>query len=96
MRCQVTYEVTLDHSDGSKYGSTSRQRIEDLLITKVNPEGLLAKWNSEHPGTKIEVGDVITSINGITGGANMLRERSKLAVMNMKLQKAVKARIIAR
>lgn len=39
---------------------------EALLVTNLKP-GIVMNWNTAHPKEQVEVGDLITAINGVVG-----------------------------
>lgn len=47
-----------------------------FAIEKLLP-GPVLDWNKENPDMKVEVGDIVTEVNGISGNANMMVEACK-------------------
>mmetsp|Transcript_95512 Transcript_95512/g.151107 ORF Transcript_95512/g.151107 Transcript_95512/m.151107 type:complete len:158 (+) Transcript_95512:55-528(+) len=68
VRCKVTKRpgmklgLHVDYGDGV-----------NLRVTKVKP-GLIAEWNEQHPDQKVEMGALISNINGSSGSASDLLE----------------------
>jgi len=65
------FEVRLDKrtSGGGRFGfaHVPSQDGRSLLITWVDPTGLLGGWNRSNPGQVVSEGDMIVSVNGFTG-----------------------------
>eukprot|EP00427_Karlodinium_veneficum_P014899 CAMPEP_0169065872 /NCGR_PEP_ID=MMETSP1015-20121227/2638_1 /TAXON_ID=342587 /ORGANISM="Karlodinium micrum, Strain CCMP2283" /LENGTH=111 /DNA_ID=CAMNT_0009124481 /DNA_START=32 /DNA_END=364 /DNA_ORIENTATION=+ len=45
-----------------------------LLICIVKDDGAVAKWNAKHPCRKIQPGDKLVGVNGITGDITKMTE----------------------
>mmetsp|Transcript_5414 Transcript_5414/g.8043 ORF Transcript_5414/g.8043 Transcript_5414/m.8043 type:complete len:145 (+) Transcript_5414:120-554(+) len=63
-----------------------------LKIDRVRANGLVAKWNSEHPETPVQKGDFIEQVNDKTGNSSelmqMLQNAEKLKITIGKEEKA--------
>ena len=82
------FDVVLDHSEGSRYGCKLVRDTHGTKIHELESDGLLEQWNVKHPQRKVKAGDVVVSVNGVTGHEDMWREREKRQVMKMTLLRA--------
>lgn len=83
------FEVELDRNDGSMLGVdvTPDDANASLLIEGVS-EGLVSRWNDEHPEQLVKSGDRIKEVNGCSGDLSALIEQCKThQLLKMKLQR---------
>merc|ERR1719246_157270 len=65
-------------SDHGKIGiSVKPTSAATLLVMKVLEAGFIPEWNATNSNHRVEPGDVIANINGVTGDKAMIREMRK-------------------
>ena len=79
------FEATIEKPDGAKYGVSVDPQT--LRINDIQPYGLIAEWNARQRGTKIQLGDIIVSINGVADPKGMLQELREAEISQLKLQR---------
>jgi len=77
--------VTLDSSSGNKLGlSVDCDDHQTLLISRINPGGLMDVWSDAHPGQRIMPRDRIVMANGKRGDPKaLLEETQRGGVLNL-------------
>lgn len=55
--------------DNFGFGGNFDQESRVLLITNILHDGLLARWNMMYPGSSLQIGDAILSVNGTANDA---------------------------
>lgn len=83
------FDVALDHTKGERFGFRLSSEYNSLYLAEIDyNDGLLSKWNREHPNRQLHVGDRIIEVNGIHGSSlHLLQEANKLEVCNMKIMR---------
>mmetsp|Transcript_14903 Transcript_14903/g.37060 ORF Transcript_14903/g.37060 Transcript_14903/m.37060 type:complete len:395 (-) Transcript_14903:237-1421(-) len=69
-----TYVVVLDKAEGTRLGLDLESRKGESWWIKSINAGLIAKWNLEHPEERVNVGDSILEVNGVSGDLAKVRE----------------------
>lgn len=74
--------------DNSRFGFANVPATNGraLLITWVDPSGLLGKWNREHPDRVVHEGDIILSVNSATEDVEAMRQQLHGDVIRMRVQ----------
>jgi len=81
-------------SDHGKIGITVKALpMGTLIVSKVLAAGFIPSWNTTNPDKKVEPGDVIISVNGISGSDAMFAEMKKGQDFNVKIMKIDKFEI---
>jgi len=64
---EITVEV--QRAEGKKYGwqISFKSDFSGILVEEVHKGGLIDAWNQQHKRSRLEVGDVIISANGLQG-----------------------------
>lgn len=85
------FDVTLDHSTGERFGFRLSSEYNSLYLAEIDyNDGLLAKWNHQHPNRELHVGDRIIQVNGVHGSSlHLLEEANKFGLANMKIMRVV-------
>lgn len=80
-----TVELEVDHSDGTAYGISVEvhARLDGLEILEVEAWGLVGAWNASHPEARLEEGDVIVEVQGVTGAEAIDQAMDALAVLRL-------------
>lgn len=83
---ELQYKISLDKSKGAKLGiDVNHEEGKELFIESIE-EGLVNKWNKEHPEQQVLVEDRIIEVNGVSGDVKLLlNECMKDEVLEMKL-----------
>jgi len=79
------FEAVIEKPNGAKYGANVDPQT--LRINDIQLYGLIAEWNARQRGTKIQQGDIIVSINGVTDPKGVLRELREAEFSQLKLQR---------
>lgn len=54
-----------------------------LQITWIDPDGLLAKWNAEHPDLQVNEGDQVVAVNSFTEDVEAMRTQLQQSRIRM-------------
>merc|ERR1712070_170805 len=90
---KAAFEVTLTRQNqGDELGmKTTEYKKGGQLISEVVKDGLLDKWNEEHPQQVVRKGDIITAVNGKGGSyKDMTKAKKTGLVVNLTIQPKVK------
>ncbi len=79
------FEAVIEKPDGAKYGVNVDPRT--LKINDIQLFGLIAEWNARQEGIKIQPGDIIVFINGVTDPKGMLQELREAEFSRLKLHR---------
>jgi len=81
--------------DHGKIGiSVKPTKKGNLLITKVLAAGFIPDWNVTNPARRVEPGDVIANINGVTGDKAMIAEMKKGQDFNVRVKKVERFEVV--
>ena len=58
------FTVTLHKEDGQKLGFGVRRMGQAAYINEIKTEGAIVKYNNENPTKKVQLEDIINSVNG--------------------------------
>mmetsp|Transcript_61357 Transcript_61357/g.177995 ORF Transcript_61357/g.177995 Transcript_61357/m.177995 type:complete len:149 (-) Transcript_61357:76-522(-) len=78
---QTTFRVTIEKEAGAKLGLDVVRFGSHLKVKRIQP-GLIEIWNGEHPEEAMRVGDLITSVNGVTGGGDTSTDLKQNPLLN--------------
>mmetsp|Transcript_10795 Transcript_10795/g.24060 ORF Transcript_10795/g.24060 Transcript_10795/m.24060 type:complete len:233 (-) Transcript_10795:19-717(-) len=62
-----SFSVRMERSADMKLGVEIASRGGTVVITNVKKDGMVHRWNVEHPENRIRAGDVILQVNGKVG-----------------------------
>lgn len=82
---ELQFDVLVDRSNGASLGlSLDGTDGRSLVITVIEPGGLVHGWNEAHPAKQACEGSRIISVNGISGDApSMAEEVQKLELLTL-------------
>mmetsp|Transcript_71912 Transcript_71912/g.185485 ORF Transcript_71912/g.185485 Transcript_71912/m.185485 type:complete len:444 (-) Transcript_71912:208-1539(-) len=60
------FEIRLDHKEGTRVGIdvVPSQTDGSLRISRIEPDGLVGKWNAANPALSVLLGDSLVTVNG--------------------------------
>mmetsp|Transcript_18197 Transcript_18197/g.40190 ORF Transcript_18197/g.40190 Transcript_18197/m.40190 type:complete len:163 (-) Transcript_18197:277-765(-) len=80
-----TFDVKLERTTpDDKFGFVNASRRDHkpvLVVTKITPDGLLAKWNREHPDQQVVTLAEIHAVNGVRDDVAEMREQLKSSLV---------------
>mmetsp|Transcript_1307 Transcript_1307/g.3227 ORF Transcript_1307/g.3227 Transcript_1307/m.3227 type:complete len:163 (+) Transcript_1307:36-524(+) len=80
-----TFDVKLERtSPDDKFGFVNASRRDHkpvLVVTKITPDGLLAKWNREHPDQQVATLAEIHAVNGVRDDVAEMREQLRTSLV---------------
>mmetsp|Transcript_381 Transcript_381/g.1310 ORF Transcript_381/g.1310 Transcript_381/m.1310 type:complete len:225 (+) Transcript_381:70-744(+) len=83
----VTVKIT--KLEGVPLAMVFRLRGENIVITSLGKNGSMHMWNQQHPDQEVLPGDIILSVNGISGEFwDVAAEIWKVGEMTIEVQKA--------
>merc|ERR1719272_748943 len=91
---RAEFDVQIDHSRQTSYGLDISEHHKGTKIERVTADGLVDQWNAQSQGTIVQAGDIIISVNGVTGDKGIRQEIGKAQVMTMKLQRKTVVSVI--
>lgn len=82
------FDVVLKRQEGDTFGFAAHLDGATIFVDSVETEGLVARWNAEHPDRAVHPGDRIVEVNGHQGdGTAMENELTSSKVLNVKVQR---------
>jgi hypothetical protein len=95
------FTVTLDKGDGQKLGFGLTRIGETVTVNEIKAEGAIVKYNDDNPTKKVQLEDIINSINGsssklddiksvvasASGSITMEMERPKIWLAKLEIPK---------
>ena len=91
--CTSLFDVTLSKEmsmDRFGFANVPAQDHRSLVITWIDPSGLLAKWNTLHPTSEVREGHIIVAVNGVFEDVQAMRLQLE---MNSIIQLSLKSEI---
>mmetsp|Transcript_103549 Transcript_103549/g.291453 ORF Transcript_103549/g.291453 Transcript_103549/m.291453 type:complete len:609 (-) Transcript_103549:194-2020(-) len=86
------FEVFLDKNaaGGGRFGFANVPSSDGrtLIVTWVDPSGLLGSWNHSNPGQQVSEGDVIVNVNGFCDEAEAMRGQLQLVSVHLVVQRS--------
>lgn len=87
-------DVVLDITPGKMAGlGFSRDPSRNVLVVRQLHPGTVSDWNAAHPSEKIEIGNIIVAVDGITGDASQMRDACVRASKSIR-EKALRLKIM--
>ena len=83
----VEFEAAIDKANGGITGCRLIRHGQHIKIGDSKLSGSIAEWNARQEGTKIQQGDIIVSINGVTDPKGMLQELREAEFSQLKLRR---------
>lgn len=82
------FEIVLDKTSGNPLGIDIVYWKDNTLLVEGVAPGLVSDWNRRHPSHRVKVGDVIFSVNGVSGDMHRLvDECTKKSVLRVSLRR---------
>mmetsp|Transcript_25379 Transcript_25379/g.67423 ORF Transcript_25379/g.67423 Transcript_25379/m.67423 type:complete len:450 (-) Transcript_25379:373-1722(-) len=87
-RADKSYRVHVNKVAGSRLGIDLESRSGEPWWIKTMSDGLISQWNCEHPEQKVNLGDSIVEVNGVSGDLAKVRDAcTKCGPLSMVLQR---------
>jgi len=88
-RADETYRVHVDKVQGSRLGIDLESKNGEPWWIKTMGSGLISQWNHEHPAQRVNSGDSILEVNGVSGDLAKVRDAcTKSGTLNIVLRRA--------
>eukprot|EP00927_Polykrikos_kofoidii_P079600 TRINITY_DN76390_c0_g1_i1.p1 TRINITY_DN76390_c0_g1~~TRINITY_DN76390_c0_g1_i1.p1 ORF type:complete len:449 (-),score=55.50 TRINITY_DN76390_c0_g1_i1:97-1296(-) len=79
--------VVLFREDGRGLGLSVATSDTSIIVTAIANQGLVAEWNAHHTDQKVEIGNSLVSVNGVSGDPGaMVSEIGKCGKLNLWFQ----------
>merc|ERR1712232_178420 len=83
---QAEFIINLTKSCGKKLGIRAGRHLH---IESIDPHGLVADWNREHPDLEVKVGDKVGRANGVTGNPQKIAGQFSAEAVEMTLERQI-------
>ena len=73
------FVVMVEKNDGQKLGFGLTELGDTVIVNEISPEGAIIRYNMEHPTRKVQLEDIIDSVNGSSSKLQDIRDVVKEA-----------------
>lgn len=85
----AVFTVVIDKSGGRQLGINADLEESQVVLKSIATIGLISEWNLTHPESQVCVGDIVTEVNNLRGGVQLMEALKGAQHLSITVQRPV-------